>query len=176
MTSNLNLPQRHTHPFVRRIRGVRSHNAKMAVRLWRLVKQPIFIWLTIFVHTAIIGSGVIFYALESGANLHMTSPFDGIYWAVATATTVGYGDVVAVTTYGRLLAMIMMVSGTVFSALYTALFAIAFIAPELREVERDVHFEDLSVNERNTRPPVSEDTVRELVTQLRQMIEKLKDS
>jgi len=36
---------------------------------------------------------------------------DAIWWSVATITTVGYGDVYPVTTEGRTLAMILMISG-----------------------------------------------------------------
>jgi voltage-gated potassium channel len=36
---------------------------------------------------------------------------DAIWWSVATITTVGYGDVYPVTTEGRILAMVLMISG-----------------------------------------------------------------
>ena len=36
---------------------------------------------------------------------------DGIWWAFVTATTVGYGDISPSTTYGRLIAMVLMLVG-----------------------------------------------------------------
>jgi voltage-gated potassium channel Kch len=46
-----------------------------------------------------------------GANIH--SVFDGFYWAVTTVTTVGYGSHFPVTHEGKIIAMILMVSGIV---------------------------------------------------------------
>lgn len=44
-----------------------------------------------------------------GANIQ--TPSDALWWAVVTMTTVGYGDKVPVTTVGRMIACVMMVSG-----------------------------------------------------------------
>jgi voltage-gated potassium channel Kch len=108
-------------------------------RLWMLIKKPIFIWITIAVHTFIASAGLTFFWLERGVNPSVHGILDGLYWAVATATTVGYGDIVTITTAGKVLAMGLMVIGTLFSAVYTALFASALIAPEFKEVEKDLH-------------------------------------
>jgi len=50
-----------------------------------------------------------FYAVERQRADH--SLFDALYWSIVTLTTVGYGDIVPVTTLGRLLGMLVMVSG-----------------------------------------------------------------
>lgn len=47
--------------------------------------------------------GGVAYALVEGKNI-----LDGIWWAFVTAFTVGYGDVVPGTIYGRLIAVILM--------------------------------------------------------------------
>ena len=57
---------------------------------------------------------------------------------MTTVTTVGYGDVHAVTTAGKLLSIIFMVGGMVIFWAYTALFATALVAPELTDFEREV--------------------------------------
>ena len=49
--------------------------------------------------------------LVEGPRAGFTSIPKGMYWAVATLTTVGYGDVVPTSTAGRVLASIVMVLG-----------------------------------------------------------------
>ena len=51
------------------------------------------------------------YSFESEVNPEFKSIPTGIYWAVVTITTVGYGDVTPVTTGGRFLAVIVMLLG-----------------------------------------------------------------
>lgn len=58
-----------------------------------------------------------------------------IWWAVATLTTVGYGDVYPVTAWGKIAAAIIAFAGVGVVALPTGIFASAF-SEELRERER----------------------------------------
>lgn len=55
---------------------------------------------------------------------------DGMYWAISTMTTVGYGDVVAKTSEGRLLAAIVMLVGIGFVAVVTGAIAQRFVVTE----------------------------------------------
>ncbi len=45
---------------------------------------------------------------------------EGMWWAVQTVTTVGYGDVVPHSTSGRLIATVIMLAGIAFISLITA--------------------------------------------------------
>ncbi|ECL7895386.1 potassium channel family protein [Listeria innocua] len=45
---------------------------------------------------------------------------DALWWAIVTATTVGYGDIVPVTPIGRILASIMMLFGIAFIGMITS--------------------------------------------------------
>jgi voltage-gated potassium channel len=46
----------------------------------------------------IVVSGVLFYIMEhEPVNMKVHNMFDGIWWAVTTLTTIGYGDIVPVT-------------------------------------------------------------------------------
>lgn len=72
-------------------------------------------------------SGVIFYALEHGTNNNVKSIFDGIWWAVVTLTTIGYGDVYPVTFGGRILAMALALIGIGLVALPTGILTSGFI-------------------------------------------------
>jgi voltage-gated potassium channel len=61
-----------------------------------------------------------------------------IWWAVATLTTVGYGDVYPMTAWGKAAAAVIALAGVGVVALPTGIFASAF-SEELRERERLRH-------------------------------------
>jgi voltage-gated potassium channel len=55
------------------------------------------------------------------------SYFDGVYWAVSTMTTVGYGDELPTTTLAKTVAMVLMFVGIGYAALVTGALAERFI-------------------------------------------------
>lgn len=61
------------------------------------------------------------------------SAWDGVWWAMTTVTTVGYGDIVPQTNGGRVIAIVVMVVGTGFIALLTAAAAERFLRSEQAE-------------------------------------------
>lgn len=67
--------------------------------------------------------GTIMYAVEGEKNPAFKSIPTGIYWAVVTITTVGYGDVVPMTTPGRFLSTIVMLLGYSVIAIPTGIVA-----------------------------------------------------
>jgi voltage-gated potassium channel len=79
---------------------------------------------------AILGSGAAFAALEREQHL---DAWDGVYWAVTTMTTVGYGDLSPQTEAGRLLAVAVMLTGISFLAVLTGTLAQAVMARVARE-------------------------------------------
>jgi voltage-gated potassium channel len=62
------------------------------------------------------------------------SLWDGIWWAVTTITTVGYGDIYPKSVGGRLIAMVVMVVGIAVASVLTAAIASRFVRDE-RESE-----------------------------------------
>lgn len=56
------------------------------------------------------------------------TPWDGIWWAWETATTVGYGDIVPVSAIGRILGGILMLMGIGLISLLAANFSAYFIS------------------------------------------------
>jgi voltage-gated potassium channel len=92
---------------------------------------------------AVFGGGIAF------ADLEGLSVLDGIYWANTTVNTVGYGDVSAQTTRGKLLSMVLQWTGNVVLALLIggvaaaaqkALLgtAAAEVREDIQEVQEDV--------------------------------------
>lgn len=55
------------------------------------------------------------------------TPWNGIWWAVETVTTVGYGDVVPTTIAGKAFATLLMISGVALLSLVTANLSALFI-------------------------------------------------
>jgi voltage-gated potassium channel len=69
----------------------------------------------------------------------------GLWWAVSTVTTVGYGDVVPVSTAGRLLAVVLMFVGIGSFAFLTAVAASAIVVSEVGEEERRIEAEEREI-------------------------------
>lgn len=73
--------------------------------------------------TVVVG-GAVFAGVEK--QQHLTT-WDGVWWAVTTVTTVGYGDIYPKTDGGRIIAMAIMLVGIGFVALLTAFIADRFV-------------------------------------------------
>src|SRR5262245_15429798 len=61
----------------------------------------------------------------------------GLWWAVQTVTTVGYGDVAPQNGAGRLLGAIVMLEGTAFIAIVTAVITSSFVTRAQAEQRKD---------------------------------------
>lgn len=72
--------------------------------------------------TILTGALGFFYA-EQGVNPNVHSFRDGVWWALVTVTTIGYGDIYPVTTAGRAIAVVLMVVGIGTVSLFTGMIA-----------------------------------------------------
>jgi voltage-gated potassium channel len=79
-----------------------------------------------------LGGGYGYSAIEDGQD-PPPSVWDGVWWAVSTMTTVGYGDEFPVTTLGRIVAIALMLVGIGFIAILTGAIAERFLAAEIEE-------------------------------------------
>ena len=97
-----------------------------------------------------------------GSNI--TSPQDGVWWAVVTMSTVGYGDKYPITNEGRTIAVVLMMLGPVFLGILYAGLTALFMKPTDEELAAKIQSEDRRLAR------VVEDTVNE---RFRQLSEKL---
>ena len=84
-------------------------------------KKILIFMLFVFISAVILGT--LMYAVEGERNPLMTSIPKGIYWAVVTLTTVGYGDITPVTPLGQFIAMVVMILGYSIIAVPTGIVA-----------------------------------------------------
>jgi voltage-gated potassium channel len=64
------------------------------------------------------------------------TPGSGMWWAVQTVTTVGYGDIVPSTVPGRVIATVIMVAGIGFLTVVTASITAVFVESARRRLAR----------------------------------------
>ena len=84
-----------------------------------------FLGVVLLVVTA---SGLGVWVLERDAqDPQIASPIDGIWWALVTSTTVGYGDLVPVSGAGRGVAVLLMLVGVALLSVVTAQIAAYFV-------------------------------------------------
>ena len=76
--------------------------------------------------------GIGFALYEPDKGTFWTRLGVGLWWAIVTITTVGYGDVVPQTIPGRLVGVCLMISGLVSISLVTATVASIFVQRKLR--------------------------------------------
>jgi voltage-gated potassium channel len=85
--------------------------------------------------------------IACGAVIRLVDPSDfdnvwlGLWWAVQTVTTVGYGDVVPEHTFGRIIATVLMLSGIGFLTVVTAVITAALIETVSRRLGDPKHAE-----------------------------------
>jgi voltage-gated potassium channel len=82
--------------------------------------------------------GAGFAAVEQGSNENVNNTWDGIWWAICTMTTVGYGDIGPVTDSGRVIAVVVMLVGIGVLTMLIGAAAERFVAQDIAEVEEDV--------------------------------------
>jgi voltage-gated potassium channel len=88
-------------------------------------KISVFIF---FVIILVIIVGTIMYIVEGEAHGFTSIP-RGIYWAIVTLTTVGYGDISPETPFGQFLASIVMIMGYAIIAVPTGIVTAEIINP-----------------------------------------------
>lgn len=121
-------------PMLRPVRLLRSARVLRALRLARLASALSVgtrgarrLLVRHQLHYAILASvvlaasgGIAMYVAESGSGGPIRTLPDGLWWAMSTMTTVGYGDLYPATGAGRAIALVLMVAGIAFFGIVTA--------------------------------------------------------
>ncbi len=111
------------------IRYMREANV-LARSIYNSRRKILVFFVSILVLVTIYGS--LMYVIEGSENGFSSIP-KGMYWAIVTITTVGYGDIAPQTELGRLLAALVMLTGYAIIAVPTGI-----ITAELsQEILRD---------------------------------------
>jgi voltage-gated potassium channel len=94
---------------------------------------PLFSVLVIFLMVLFLASVSVYYLERDVQPATFGSVPAALWWAIATLTTVGYGDVVPITPLGRLVAALVMICGLGVFGLWTGILATGFAAETRRD-------------------------------------------
>jgi voltage-gated potassium channel len=83
--------------------------------------------------TMVLIIGALMYLIE-GEQSGFTNIPQGIYWAIVTMTTVGYGDIAPATVLGRMLASIVMITGYAIIAVPTGIVTVEMASVRKRPI------------------------------------------
>lgn len=117
--------------------GVAAMGFKLAQRHFG---QKKFHYVLLVACATVVLGAVAMFALEAGANQNVRHFGDALWWAITTVTTVGYGDIFPVTPEGRLVAVVLMLTGIGVIGVFTATVASLLFqeqqsqGPEMTEV------------------------------------------
>ncbi len=130
------------------IQGIRAFRAVRALRALRglmllglalrhlrraLAKRRFHYVLVVAAAVMVVGA-VLVYIFERDTNASIDSPGDAVWWAIVTATTVGYGDISPATWGGRVVAVVLMFVGIGVIGLFTGSVAGYFVEQETAPV------------------------------------------
>jgi voltage-gated potassium channel len=104
-------------------------------RMSRFLREPVSVrnaasLITATTAIVVVGSGALMWLLDRS---EYPSVGRGVWWAMQTVTTVGYGDVTPEHTSGRIVAVVVMLWGIAFVSILVAAVTSTFVARAERE-------------------------------------------
>ena len=85
----------------------------------------------------VVASLLIYYAEHDAQPQQFRNAFSGLWWAVATLTTVGYGDIYPITPIGRVLGAVIAILGLGMVAVPTSILSAGFMEILERDGEKN---------------------------------------
>ncbi len=92
--------------------------------------------LLMLVAFVILISGISLYVFEERTNPNINTLFDAFYWSLVTISTVGYGDITPITTEGRGITIVIILTGIGLISFATSIIVSAF-SERLEEVRKN---------------------------------------
>ena len=119
---------------LRMLRGIRSTRV-IITHLFDNRARGTFATVTLISFVLIVFSSIIILNWETDPQSTIKTAEDALWWALATVTTVGYGDVYPRTTVGHIVGAILMVAGVALFGTFTATVASFFVQQDSRKEE-----------------------------------------
>lgn len=98
-----------------------------------LVRQRSVLIMIMTLSVVLLSSAGVHYFEKQAADSNIHSVWDGIWWAVVTVATVGYGDRFPVSIGGRIVGFVLMFFGVGMMSLLTATIASIFVEKKIME-------------------------------------------
>ena len=112
------------------------HIPKISNTLLKTLFTPLLGYFTVIGNGIMFLSAYTFYQFEKEINTQVSSYWDALWWAICTVSTVGYGDIVPITAWGKITGAFLILFGVVFFLGFVATLATllsSFIAQEQEE-------------------------------------------
>ncbi len=143
-----------------------GHTMQLALRSSR----PKIIVFILYISLIVVILGTVMYVVEGQQNGFENIP-KSIYWAVVTLTTVGYGDVVPITTLGKTISVFIMMLGYAIIAVPTGIVSSEFT--KNRKEKKQLENQD-SILEKEEEIISKETEILDKLNSLEKKIENLK--
>jgi len=114
-----------------------------AAQAVKLLRKNQLAQLIVVIVAAVLSTSLFVLLAERAANARQFQTYgDALWWSIVTISTVGYGDKVPVTTAGRIIGAITIVSGLILISLFTATVSSVFVARKIKESQglQDIDF------------------------------------
>jgi voltage-gated potassium channel len=114
-----------------------------ATQAIKILRKNQLAQLIIVIIVAVASTSLFVLLSEHTANGRQFQTFgDAIWWSIVTISTVGYGDKVPITTAGRIVSTITIISGLILISLFTATISSVFVARKIKESQglQDIDF------------------------------------
>lgn len=109
--------------------------AKLIMNVFRSIFNQLMLGLVLVLILIIVSSSIIYFMEHAKQPDVFTTIPDTIWWSVTTFTTVGYGDMVPVTTIGKMFTSLALIAGVALFALPAGIITAGFLE-EMRKQKR----------------------------------------